>query len=64
MSAWIDNNFPLVFLALLDGSVTAFVLALIALGLSLVFGVMRVVNVAHGEFFMLGAVLALSLIHI
>ena len=33
-------------------------LALTALGLSLVFGVMRVVNVAHGEFFMLGAVLA------
>jgi branched-chain amino acid transport system permease protein len=38
--------------------VTAFVLALTALGLSLVFGVMRIVNVAHGEFFMLGAVLA------
>jgi branched-chain amino acid transport system permease protein len=38
--------------------VTAAVLALTALGLSLVFGVMRVVNVAHGEFFMLGAVLA------
>ncbi|WP_208109887.1 branched-chain amino acid ABC transporter permease [Dongia mobilis] len=37
---------------------TAFVLALTALGLSLVFGVMRIVNVAHGEFFMLGAVLA------
>lgn len=36
----------------------AAVLALMALGLSLVFGVMRVVNVAHGEFFMLGAVLA------
>src|SRR5262249_53393902 len=34
------------------------VLALMALGLSLVFGVMRIVNVAHGEFFMLGAVLA------
>ena len=32
--------------------------ALTAVGLSLVFGVMRVVNVAHGEFFMLGAVLA------
>ena len=32
------------------------VLALTAVGLSLVFGVMRVVNVAHGEFFMLGAV--------
>jgi branched-chain amino acid transport system permease protein len=38
--------------------VSAFVLALTALGLSLVFGVMRIVNVAHGEFFMLGAVLA------
>lgn len=36
----------------------AAVLALMALGLSLVFGVMRIVNVAHGEFFMLGAVLA------
>ncbi len=33
-------------------------LALVALGLSLVFGVMRIVNVAHGEFFMLGAVIA------
>jgi branched-chain amino acid transport system permease protein len=28
------------------------------MGLSIVFGVMRVVNVAHGEFFMLGAVIA------
>lgn len=45
-------------LACLEGAVTAAVLALTAVGLSLVFGVMRVVNVAHGEFFMLGAVLA------
>jgi len=49
---------PHLFLAVLEGTVTAFVLALTALGLSLVFGVMRVVNVAHGVFFMLGAVLA------
>ncbi len=49
---------PHLFLALLEGTVSAFVLALTALGLSLVFGVMRIVNVAHGEFFMLGAVLA------
>jgi branched-chain amino acid transport system permease protein len=49
---------PHLLLALLEGTVAAFVLALTALGLSLVFGVMRVVNVAHGEFFMLGAVLA------
>ena len=44
------------FLALLEGTVGALVLALTALGLSLVFGVMRIVNVAHGEFFILGAV--------
>jgi len=56
VSSWINENGPLLFLALLDGTVTAFVLALIALGLSLVFGVMRIVNIAHGEFFMLGAV--------
>jgi branched-chain amino acid transport system permease protein len=45
-------------LASLEGLVTAAILALTALGLSLVFGVMRIVNVAHGEFFMLGAVFA------
>ncbi|MCG6904945.1 MAG: branched-chain amino acid ABC transporter permease [Rhodobacter sp.] len=49
---------PYLVLASLEGAVTAAVLMLTALGLSLVFGVMRVVNVAHGEFFMLGAVLA------
>lgn len=49
---------PFLLLALMEGLVTAAVLALAAAGLSLVFGVMRVVNVAHGEFYMLGAVLA------
>ncbi|SIO02762.1 amino acid/amide ABC transporter membrane protein 1, HAAT family [Rhodovulum sp. ES.010] len=49
---------PHLVLASLEGAVTAAVLALMASGLSLVFGVMRVVNVAHGEFYMLGAVLA------
>ena len=58
MLIWFNDNGPLLFLALLDGTVTAFVLALIALGLSLVFGVMRIVNVAHGELFMLGAVIS------
>jgi len=49
---------PFFFLATLEGLVQAAVLCLTALGLSLVFGVMRIVNVAHGEFYMLGAVLA------
>ena len=49
---------PYLMLATLEGLIQAAVLSLTALGLSLVFGIMRVVNVAHGEFFMLGAVLA------
>lgn len=49
---------PHLVLASLEGAVTAAVLSLAAVGLSIVFGVMRVVNVAHGEFFMLGAVFA------
>ena len=49
---------PHIMLALIEGSVTAAVLALTAIGLNLLFGVMRVVNIAHGEFFMLGAVFA------
>lgn len=49
---------PHLFLATLEGAVAAAVLALSALGLSLVFGVMRVVNVAHGEFYMVGAMIA------
>ncbi|MEM0945719.1 MAG: branched-chain amino acid ABC transporter permease, partial [Pseudomonadota bacterium] len=42
---------PHLTLAIIEGAVAAAVLALTAMGLSLVFGVMRVVNVAHGEFF-------------
>ena len=49
---------PYLLLASLEGAVGAAVLALTAVGLSLVFGVMRVVNVAHGEFYMIGAVIA------
>jgi len=49
---------PFLLLASLEGLVQAAVLSLTALGLCLVFGVMRIVNVAHGEFYMLGAVLA------
>ena len=49
---------PHLMLASLEGAVIAAILVLTAMGLSIVFGVMRVVNVAHGEFFMLGAVFA------
>src|SRR5262245_35481981 len=39
----------------LNGIVTGMILALIASGLTLIFGIMDVVNFAHGELFMFGA---------
>ncbi len=42
----------------MSGLTTAMFLFLIASGLSLVFGVMRVLNFAHGSFYMIGAYLA------
>jgi branched-chain amino acid transport system permease protein len=38
-----------------NGFVTGMILALVASGLTLIFGIMDVVNFAHGELFMLGA---------
>jgi branched-subunit amino acid ABC-type transport system permease component len=40
-----------------NGIVTGMILALVASGLTLIFGIMDVVNFAHGELFMLGAYL-------
>ena len=39
----------------INGIVTGMILALVASGLTLIFGIMDVVNFAHGELFMLGA---------
>ena len=39
----------------INGIVTGMILALVASGLTLIFGIMEVVNFAHGELFMLGA---------
>ncbi|MFT3816566.1 MAG: branched-chain amino acid ABC transporter permease [Rubrivivax sp.] len=41
--------------ALLNGLVIGMMYMLMAVGFTLVFGIMRVVNFAHGEFYMLGA---------
>ena len=40
-----------------SGLITGGVYALVALGLNLQYGLMRVLNIAHGEFLMLGAFL-------
>lgn len=42
----------------LNGLVWGLVIALISLGLALIFGIMEVINVAHGSLYMLGAVMA------
>jgi branched-chain amino acid transport system permease protein len=43
----------------LNGVILGCIYALIALGLSLVFGILEMANFAHGEFYMLGAFMAL-----
>jgi branched-chain amino acid transport system permease protein len=49
---------------LLNGLVYGVLLFLIAAGLSLIFGLMNVVSLAHGSFFMLGAYFGLSIFKI
>lgn len=39
----------------INGLITGLFYALMAIGLSLIFGILRVVNFAHGEFYMVGA---------
>jgi branched-chain amino acid transport system permease protein len=48
----------LVLFQVLNGLVWGLVIALIALGLALIFGIMEVINIAHGSLYMLGAVIA------
>lgn len=48
-------------IALLDASNAVLVLALVSLGLAIIFGLMNVINMAHGEFLMIGAYTVLAL---
>ncbi|HVE49587.1 MAG TPA: branched-chain amino acid ABC transporter permease [Casimicrobiaceae bacterium] len=47
-------NTSLIVLALLDGLTQAALLFLVALGLTLIFGVMRILNIAHGSLYAFG----------
>ena len=49
VSAWIE--------LIVSGLITGGIYALVALGLNLQYGLMRILNIAHGEFLMLGAYL-------
>jgi branched-chain amino acid transport system permease protein len=55
-------NSTLAVLAVLDGISYAALVFLVSVGLSLIFGVLRVVNVAHGSLYAFGAYLAATLI--
>ncbi len=45
---------------LMNGFVFGMILALIAMGLSIIFGLMEIINFAHGAYYTLGAYIALS----
>lgn len=55
--AWLDTNM----VSLLDGLAIGALLFMMAVGLSLIFGLMDVLNLAHGTLFLFGAYLAYQL---
>ncbi|MFH1349447.1 MAG: branched-chain amino acid ABC transporter permease [Pseudomonadota bacterium] len=50
--------------AILNGIVWGLIMALIALGLNMICGLLHIINMAHGAFYMLGAVVAWYLIEL
>ncbi len=58
---WLGENGMLLGLAVLDGLSYASAVFMVAVGLNLVFGVMRVLNVAHGSLYAIGGYAAASL---
>jgi len=56
-----DFDASMLFIQFISGLSRAMILFLIASGLTLVFGVMGVVNFAHGSFYMIGAYMAFTL---
>jgi len=48
--------------AIVQGTLLGGLYALFAAGLSLIFGVMRLVNIAHGDFIVLAAYLGLTVV--
>ena len=61
MAEWLQDNGLLLGLAVLDGLSSAGLIFLVAVGLNLVFGVLRIINVAHGSLYAIGAYTAASI---
>src|SRR2546428_2126668 len=58
---WITNG-PLIVVQVMSGLSVAMFLFLVSVGMSLIFGVTRIVNLAHGSFYMVGAYLLVTLV--
>ena len=54
-------DFVFLLIQLLNGLQYGLLLFLVASGLTLIFGIMGIINLAHGSFYMVGAYLAWSL---
>jgi branched-chain amino acid transport system permease protein len=61
MMTWLSDNGLLLGLAVLDGLASAASIFMVAVGLNLVFGVLRILNVAHGSLYAIGAYTAASI---
>jgi len=60
---WITNG-PLILVQVMSGLSVGMFLFLVSVGMSLIFGVIRIVNLAHGSFYMLGAYLMVTLVEL
>ncbi|MGD0847857.1 branched-chain amino acid ABC transporter permease [Bradyrhizobium sp.] len=58
------DTVPLLIFQCLNGVVWGLIFAMIVLGLSLTFGLMNLMNVAHGSFYMLGAMLTATFVSV
>src|SRR5207249_7879468 len=60
---WITNG-PLITVQVMSGLSVGMFLFLVSVGMSLIFGVTRIVNLAHGSFYMVGAYLMVTLVEV
>ena len=57
-----DVNWNLLMQAVVIGIASGSLIALIALGYTIVYGIVEIINFAHGEVFMMGAILAMTIV--
>lgn len=60
---WITNG-PLILVQVMSGLSVGMFLFLVSVGMSLIFGVTRIVNLAHGSFYMVGAYVMVTLVEL